>query len=91
MLDPGLERHQCLDTSTWMKQLGCHAAAKRSPGVTPDVNRRNLLHTDNEAGKQGDPPWLGNPGQTSSEVQNRDISGLHKFVKKPKKFNMVFV
>ena len=39
-----------------------------------------------------DPPWLWNPGETSSEVQNRGISGstkrthvLQKFLKKKKK------
>ena len=33
-------------------------AARRSAGVTPKVNLRIPLHTGNEAGKQGDPPWL---------------------------------
>ena len=31
---------------------------KRSAGVAPEVNLRILLHTGNEAGKGGDPPWL---------------------------------
>ena len=54
---------------------------KKLADATPKINRRSLVHVDNEACKQGDPPWLFNPGQTSPEIQTRDISGLHFFLK----------
>ena len=47
----------------------------QSAGVAPEANLRITLvrkHT------KRDPPWLWNPGQTSSEVQNRGISGHTK-------------
>ena len=50
-------------------------SAKRSVGVAPEVNLRNPLSTGDEACKWGSQLWLWNPGQTSPEVQNRDISG----------------
>ena len=53
-------------------------AAKRSAGVTPEVNLRIPLHTGNKACKWGYPRWLWNSGPTSSEVQNRGISGPQK-------------
>ena len=47
----------------------------QAAGVMPEVNPRNLLQVRKHA---RDPPWLWNPGQTSQENQNRDISGLEK-------------
>ena len=38
-------------------------AAKRSAGVAPEVNLRNPLRVGDEARKQGNLPWLRNPGQ----------------------------
>ena len=52
--------------------------AKRPAGVVPEVNLRNLLHARDKSHKQGNSPWLWNPGQMSPEVQNRDISGSTK-------------
>ena len=46
----------------------------QSAGVAPEVNLRIT-----QARKHArDPPWLWNPGQTSLEVQNREISGPKK-------------
>ena len=45
------------------------------------------LHTGNKAPKLGDPSLLWNPGHTSPEVQNRDISGPTKIFKKYSKKN----
>ena len=60
----------------------------QSAGVTPEMNLR-ITQVKKHA---WDPPWLWNPGQTSPEVQNRDISGsmkrindLKNFLKKQKK------
>ena len=47
--------------------------AKRSAGVAPKVNLRILLHASEEAGKQGDPPSIWNPEETSPEVSNKGI------------------
>ena len=49
--------------------------AKRSAGVAPEVNLRNLLLTGDEA---RDPLWLSNPEQMLPEVQNRGVSGPTK-------------
>ena len=79
MVDPGLEPHQCLFASMWMRTATTPMlAAKRSAGVTPEVNPRIQLWAGDETCKQGDPPWLWNPGQTSPEVQIRGASGLTK-------------
>ena len=53
-------------------------AAKRSAGVAPEANLRNPLRVGDEARKQGNLPWLRNPGQMLPEVQNRDISSPTK-------------
>ena len=53
-------------------------AAKKSAGVAPQVNLRIPLLAGDEAHKREDPLWLSNPRQTSSEVQNREISGQTK-------------
>ena len=39
------------------ERLDCDATIKRSAGVAPEVRLRNL-HSSDEAGKWGDPPWL---------------------------------
>ena len=46
----------------------------RSVAVTPGVNLRILLCMCDKAHKLGDPPWFWNSGQTSPEVQNRDMT-----------------
>ena len=46
-------------------------AIKGSAGVTPEVNLRNPLHASNGVYKES--TLVLNPGQTSSEVQNRVI------------------
>ena len=58
------------------------AHGKRSAGVAPDMNLRNLLHKEDEARKWGDPPrpWI--PGQMSSKVQKRRISSPTKISSK---------
>ena len=58
----------------------------QSAGVAPEVNLRNSLCTGEEACKQGNPPWLWNPGQTLPKVQNRGISGPTKGLVSYKKF-----
>ena len=58
--------------------IQCTPLLVEKAGVTPEVNLRNPLCTGEEARKQGNPPWLWNPGQTSPEVQNRGISGPTK-------------
>ena len=60
----------CTQVCGW-NSLAAMLAAKSSAGVTPEVNLRNLLQTGDEARKQGNPPWLWNPGQMSPEVQNK--------------------
>ena len=49
-------------------------ATNRSAGVTPEVHLTNPSCAGDEAHKC----LLSNPGQTSSEVQNRGISGYMK-------------
>ena len=48
-------------------------AAKRSAGVAPEANLGNPLRVGDEACKQGNLPWLRNPGQMSPEVQKLDL------------------
>ena len=48
--------------------------AKELAGVAPEINPRNPLHEGNEAHRQGNPPLLWNPEETSTEVQNLGIS-----------------
>ena len=43
-------------------------ATKRSAGVTPRVNLRNLLHAGDEAQEWRNPSWLWNPEEMSPEV-----------------------
>ena len=42
----------------WSSEQDKALNAKRSAGVAPEVNLRIPLHTNNEAHKRGDPPWL---------------------------------
>ena len=67
----------CTQVHGWNSLAGM-LAAKRSAGVAPEVNLRNPLHAGNEAGKQGNPPRLWNPGQTSPQLQKKGISGPTK-------------
>ena len=46
-----------------------YLVTKMSAGVTPEVNLRILLWIGDKSCKQGVPPWLWNPRQTSPEVQ----------------------
>ena len=68
----------------------CHAA-KRSVGVTREINLRNSWHAGDKARKRGIHPAFETQGRggTSPEVQNRGISSstkrthvLQKFLKK---------
>ena len=53
-------------------------AVMRSVGVAPEMNLDNPLGAGNKACKRMTPPWLCNTGQTSPEIQNRDVSGLRR-------------
>ena len=46
------QSHQCTSTVHGSKGLAAMLAIERSAGVTPEVNLRNILHTDDEACKQ---------------------------------------
>ena len=53
---------------------------RRSEGVAPEAGLSNPLCASDEAYKPTDPPWLWSQGQTSPEVQHKDISGPTKRV-----------
>ena len=53
------------------KSVCLSVCLQRSVGVAPEVNLRITLH----AGTSEDSPWFLSPGQTSSIVRNRGISG----------------
>ena len=50
-------------------------AAKRSPGVAPEVNLGNPLHTGHKTPKQGIHPGFETQDRRYQKVHNRGISG----------------
>ena len=52
-----------MPTRRYVEEIGSAAmlATKRSAGVAPELNLRNLLQADNKARKRGNPLWLRNP------------------------------
>ena len=54
-------------------------SVKRSAGVAPEVNLRDLLHTGDQACKRGDPPLrFESQGSHHQKSKNGSISGPTK-------------
>ena len=67
------------------------SAAKRSVGVTPEVNLRNPLHVGDEESRRGIYPCLWEQGQTSTKAKTGTSVGLQKKLLSPKNFQNDFM
>ena len=70
---PPMLVHTC--TNTWIKRIRCHVGCQEVNRCCTRGESEESIALWQWSMEVRDPPWLGNPGQTSPNVQNRVNSG----------------